>query len=189
MMSSLTHLPERLDVRRFAQESAQLEGRIALSKMERLAQDLYRPLADLTAEILHWQARGEQVEQAGGAAQIWLHVALQTTAPMQCQRCLSEVAVALQVQRSFRFVRSEEEAMAQDDDAQEDLLVLSKQLDLLELIEDEAIMALPMVPTHERCPQPVKLASSDQEFKAALAAKPNAFAALGELKKKTGDQR
>jgi uncharacterized protein len=186
-MTSHSHTAQRLDVRLFAQQAAQLQGSTLLSKMERLTQDLCRPSADLADKKLYWQARGEQVEQAGGAALIWLHVEFQLDAPMQCQRCLTEVSIPLQVQRSFRFVSNEEEAAAQDDSADEDLLVLSKQFDLLALIEDEAIMALPMVPMHERCPQQVKLASSDQEFKAALAAKPNAFAALGELKKKSGD--
>jgi uncharacterized protein len=181
-MSSTTFRPDRLDVRAFAQNAAQLSGQLTLSKIERLAQDLYRPEADLTLNNVHWQARGESIAVTGGVAQSWLHLTLQAKLPMQCQRCLQGMEHSIQAKRSFRFVRDEAEANAQDDDTEEDLLVASKQFNLLELIEDELVMALPFVPTHEVCPVPVKLQASSEEFEAALEQKPNAFAALGALK-------
>ena len=70
-----------------------------------------------------------------------------------------------------------------EDECEEDLLVLSKQFDLRELLEDELLLELPLVPKHDVCPGKVKLASTDEDFKAALTQKPNAFAALGSLKK------
>jgi uncharacterized protein len=197
-MSSSPQLPERLDMRRFAQEAAHLAGTLLLLKMDRLCEEISREDASfasksaaqsaskLDTESLHWQLKGELVQRAGAAPQLWLHLQLQGHVPLQCQRCLGPVRVPLDVQRSFRFVRSEEEAAAQDDEAEEDLLVLAKQFNALELIEDEALMALPMVPMHDTCPQPVKLASSDDDFQAELAAKPKAFAALGALKKRAG---
>lgn len=181
-MTSTTFRPDRLDVRAFAQNSAQLEGEILLSKLERIVQDLPREEAKLTLEPVYWQASGESVAVTGGAAQSWLHLSLQAHIPLQCQRCLQGLVHDLHTQRSFRFVRDEAEVNAQDDDAEEDLLVASKQFNLLELIEDELVMALPFVPTHEVCPVPVKLQASSEEFEAALEEKPKAFAALGELK-------
>jgi uncharacterized protein len=177
-----SHKPSRLDVRAFAQEAGHLEGSLLLSKCERLAQDLYGPEADLASKTLHWRARGESVGLAGGIAQSWLHLDLQTSVPMQCQRCLGPMQAQVDEKRSFRFVRDEAEADAQDDEAQEDLLVASKQFDLMALIEDELIMAVPFAPVHQVCPTPVKLASSSEAFEAAEQAKPHAFAALGELK-------
>ena len=91
--------------------------------------------------------------------------------------------MALDVHSTFRFVATEAIAMAEEDEAEEDLLVLFKKFDMHELMEDELMMALPIVPKHETCPVNVKLASTDEEFKAALTQKPNAFAALGSLKK------
>ena len=67
-------------------------------------------------------------------------------------------------------------------EVEEDLLVASRQFDLLALIEDELIMALPFAPAHEVCPISVKLQASSLDYEAALNAKPKAFAALGELK-------
>jgi uncharacterized protein len=184
-MTQTAFRPDRLDVRAFAQNAAQLEGELPLSKLERLAQDLYWQEGDLaskTDQKLSWQATGESVAVTGGVAQSWLHLSLQAQVPLQCQRCLKEMSHEVDVQLSFRFVKDEAEANAQDDDAEEDLLVASKQFDLLELIEDELIMALPYVPVHEVCPVPVKLQASSEEYEAALNEKPKAFAALGELK-------
>lgn len=181
-MTQTAFRPDRLDVRAFAQNAAQLEGTLLLSKLERVAQDLYVREGDLASYSVQWQASGESVAMAGGVAQSWLHLSLQAKLPMQCQRCLQGMTHDIDVQRSFRFVRDEAEANAQDDEAEEDLLVASKQFDLLELMEDELLMALPFAPTHELCPAPVKLQASSADYEAALTAKPKAFAALGELK-------
>ena len=101
---------------------------------------------------------------------------------MVCQRCLLPVDVPLLVERSFRFVADEATAEALDDEVEEDLLALSRDFDLHALIEDELLMALPVVPRHEECPTPVTLASSDEDFAQASAEKPNPFAALASLR-------
>jgi uncharacterized protein len=183
-MAILSYSPQRLDVVAFAQDAAQLSGAVLLSKLERVSEQIQGSAKDLDACSISWQASGESIAVAGGAAQSWLHLKLEGQVPMQCQRCLQAMAQALQIERSFRFVASEAQANAEDDDSEEDLLVVSKQFDLMELLEDELIMALPFAPTHETCPTAVKLASSDDEYQAALSAKPHAFAALGALKLK-----
>ena len=45
-------------------------------------------------------------------------------------------------------------------------------------------MAMPLVPLHDVCPSPVKMAVVDPDFEEAVAAKPNPFAALAALQKK-----
>ncbi len=178
-----TSPPSQIDVRKFALASEALSGHDALSNYERLVQDLQRDAVDFDKKTVTWSARGETITPAGGGAQPWLHLKAHVHVPMVCQRCLGPVDVALDIHSTFRFVATEAIAMAEDDESEEDLLVLSKQFDLQALIEDELLMALPIVPKHEVCPVSVKLASTDEEFKAALTQKPNAFAALGSLKK------
>ncbi len=85
------------------------------------------------------------------------------------------------MKQSFRFVASEEAAEAQDEEAEEDVLALSQDFKLSDLIEDEVLMALPVVPRHETCPVEVKLAAVDQDFDAASAEKRNPFAVLAKL--------
>jgi uncharacterized protein len=178
-----TSPPTQIDVRKFALTGEVLSGQDALPNYERLAQDLQRDTVDFHKRTVTWSARGETITPPGGSPQPWLHLSAQAHAPMVCQRCLGPVDLALDVHSTFRFVASEAIAMAEDDESEEDLLVLSKQFDLQALIEDELLMALPIVPKHDVCPVNVKLASTDEEFKAALTQKPNAFAALGSLKK------
>lgn len=181
-MTQATFRPDSLDVRSFAQNAAQLAGTLPLSKLERLTQDLYGLEADFSTKELTWKASGKSVAITGGVAQSWLNVEIEGSVPLQCQRCLHGMREDIKLHRSFRFVRDEAEANAQDDDAEEDLLVASKQFNLIELIEDELILALPFAPSHSVCPVPVKLLSSSADFEAALSEKPKAFAALGELK-------
>ena len=122
------------------------------------------------------------LSEGASGHQPWLHLRVDATFPMLCQRCLGPVDVPLWVERSFRFVPDEATAEALDEEFEEDLLALAPDFDLHTLIEDELLMALPLVPLHEECPEPVPLASSDADFEAANAGKPNPFAALASLR-------
>lgn len=177
--------PDRLDVKAFAQAGGQLSGHDSLLKYERLSQEAKSLHPDLRVD---WTATGEIRTALGGIGQVWLHLQVQATFPMDCQRCLTPVDVPLAVERSFRFVTDEATAEALDDDSEEDLLALSREFDLRELIEDELLMALPVVPRHDECPTAVPLASSDDDFEAASAEKPNPFAALASLRKEEKGQ-
>lgn len=177
--------PDRLDVKAFAQAGGQLSGHDSLLKYERLSQEAKGLHPDLRVD---WSAAGELRTALGGSAQVWLHVQVSATFPMECQRCLAPVDVPLAVERSFRFVADEATAEALDDESEEDLLALSREFDLRELIEDELLMALPVVPRHEECPTAVPLSSSDDDFDAANAEKPNPFAALASLRKEEKGQ-
>ena len=168
----------RLDINAFAHAASAIAGHDLLSKYERLMQETQGLGSDRT---LNWAARGEVRNSPAGAPQVWLHLTVDVSLPLTCQRCLAPVDIALAVQRSFRFVDSEEAAEAQDEEAEEDVLVLSREFSLSDLIEDEVLMALPAVPRHEACPVEVKLATADPGFDAATAEKRNPFAVLSKL--------
>lgn len=170
---------DRLDVKAFAQVGAHLSGHDSLLKYERLALEAKSLHPDLHVE---WRAEGSLRTPLGGSPQVWLQLRVHAIFPMECQRCLTPVDVPLDVDRAFRFVADEATAEALDDDCEEDLLALSREFDLHELIEDELLMVLPVVPRHEQCPTAVPLASSDDDFQAASAEKPNPFAALASLR-------
>ncbi len=171
---------QRLDVKAFAQAGARLAGHDSLLKYTRLAQEAKGLHPDL---LLDWQAFGELRTALGGMNQVWLHLKAQVSLPLECQRCLTPVDIPLEVDRSFRFVADEATAQALDDESEEDLLAMSREFDLRELIEDELLMALPVVPKHEECPAAVPLSSSDEDFEEANANRPNPFAALAGLRK------
>jgi uncharacterized protein len=175
--------PDRLDVRALARAGERLAGVTPLSQCERLLSEMAKNGVDLPS--IHWQVQGEWREQLGGAGQCWLHVSARLELPLVCQRCLSGVVEVLSVERSFRFVADEVTAEREDEDAEEDVLVLSPQFNLIALLEDELLMALPLVPRHEPdCPTSVTLTSQDADFEAASAERPHPFAALSQLKRK-----
>lgn len=174
---------DRLDVRALARAGDLLVGEVSLGQCERLLSEM----ADVgeALPMIHWRAQGEWRERLGGAGQCWLHVSAQLELPLQCQRCLGSVTLPLEFDRSFRFVADEATAEREDEDAEEDLLVMSPQFNLLALIEDELLMALPLVPRHEPdCPVSIPLTAQDEDFDAATAQRPHPFASLAHLKRK-----
>ncbi|MBS0293913.1 MAG: DUF177 domain-containing protein [Proteobacteria bacterium] len=174
------HSPDRLDVKAFAQAGAHLSGHDTLLKYQRLAEEAQGLHPDLRVD---WMADGELRTTHGMDDQVWLRLKASATLPMTCQRCLHTVDVPLEVEREFRFVADEATAEALDSDSEEDLLALSREFNLRELIEDELLMVLPVVPRHDECPTGVKLVSSDADFEEANAQKTNPFAALAGLRK------
>lgn len=169
----------RLDVKRCAEEGATLGGSEPVEKHERLMAETQGRGAG--SEVV-WSATGEMRNPGHVHPEIWLHLRAQTVLPLTCQRCLGAVSVKLAVDRPFRFVADEETAAAQDDDAQEDVLALSRSFDLLELIEDELLMEMPLAPRHDVCPVAVQLSAADPDFDDGSAPGEHPFALLGKLK-------
>lgn len=171
--------PHRLDVMAFARAAGTLEGTQPLTSFERLAESS-QPAAE--ERVVHWQAHAELRTPTGGAAQPWLHLRAQAQVELTCQRCLQAMPAALAVDRWFRFAPDEAAAAALDDEVEEDVLATSRAFDLLTLVEDELLMALPLVPRHAQCPVEVPLHSADPGFETAEAGRPHPFAALARLR-------
>lgn len=172
--------PLRLDVRRFAEAGAELGAGEQLRRFPRLEQETGAAEGERGVQ---WQARGELRNARHHEPQVWLHLDARATLPLVCQRCLHPVEVPLRVQRSFRFVADEATAAAEDDASEEDVLAISRSFDLLELLEDELLMELPVAPRHEACPERVKMSAVDADFEAAQVRKEHPFAVLGRLKR------
>ena len=171
--------PQRLNLQALAQDGQLWSEATPLQDLQRPADEAQGLAPDAAVQ---WQARAELRPQAGAEDQIWLHLSAQASVPLTCQRCMAAVSTPLEVDQWYRFVESEEVAMAEDDEAEEDLLVMVPQFDLLALLEDELLMALPLVPMHETCPVTPVFSAGDPAVEAAQA-KPNPFAVLGQLKK------
>ena len=165
----------------FAAEGTPLAGTTLLQNMERLAQETHALQPDLA---VNWQANAELRAGSGAEADIWLHLQATATLSLTCQRCMGSVDTPIAVDQWYRFVATEEIAMAEDDESEEDLLVMAPQFDLLAVLEDELLMALPLVPMHDHCPVAPVLAVGDIGLVNAPAEKPNPFAVLAQLKKK-----
>jgi uncharacterized protein len=171
-----------LDVLAFCRAGDSLSGEWPLAQMPRLCSSLEAaPAADAAVS---WSVQGTLRPVAGGQAEVWLHLQGQATVSLQCQRCLRAMTESLAVDRRFRFVRHEDEAARLDEEIEDDVMVLPTRLDLIELLEDELILVLPIVPRHPvPCPDPLPLRADSAEDEAPA---PNPFAALAALRGRTG---
>ena len=160
-----------------------LELACPLPDLERL-RDVLHEGSDIGDARVAGEVRGELRPVKGGAAEVWLHLQAQVEVPMTCQRCLGPVREVLEIDRAFRFVADEAAAAALDEDLEDDVLVLSARFDVQELLEDELLLALPLVPRHETCPQPLPEVRDD--LPEADEAAPHPFAALAGFKPRSG---
>lgn len=175
--------PRNLKLHVMAQEAREHAGSVDLEELPRLRSDL--DPSGLPVQPVAWRALAQWRERAGGEPELWLQLRASAQLPLTCQRCLTPVVQVLTVDRWFRFVDSEEVAQAEDDDCEEDLLVFESQFDLLNLLEDELLMALPLVPMHETCPDLPALAHRSRVPGPADGDdRPHPFAVLAGLKGK-----
>lgn len=179
------HDPLRLDVASFAADAAALSGEWPGIALERLAES-QSPPQDVPLDVVRWQVHGERRAVTGGEAELWLALSADTRVWLSCQRCLQPFEVPLALARRIRFVRGEAQAEALDAELEDDVLALSRTLDLRELVEDELLLALPLVPRHGSCPQPLPMSAAGEEPVDEAAERPHPFAALKALKTARG---
>ncbi len=169
--------PRRLDVAAFARAGGELSGSWPVREFARLLESIVPEALPDEAEIV-WSARGDSAFAAGRGAESWLRLAISTVLPLQCQRCLGPVTTPVEVDRRILFVEGEAAAAALDEEREEDVLALPPALDLHALVEEEVILALPLVPRHDVCPAPLANPAADLEVEDA----PNPFGVLAALK-------
>lgn len=101
--------------------------------------------------------------------------------PLTCQRCNKPMELPIESEVVFRFAKSEAEAdsipIEEDDDTE--VIVGSHKLNLMDWIEEELILSIPIVPVHkDGCEVQSEIkAEEPEQFK-----KENPFAKLKELK-------
>jgi uncharacterized protein len=187
-MKAANQRPQSLDAEAFAREAGQLEGARKVAEFERLAACTV-PAAGTPGDIA-WQARGELRAVRGGKPEIWLHLAAQGAVDLECQRCLEPVHWPLAIERPIQFVAGDEAAEALDAQSEHDVLPLARRVDLFEVLEDELLLALPLIARHEACPVAVNLGADEAvppgDDPAAEPEVPHPFAALAALKREPG---
>ena len=163
---------KNLNIQALAQEGATLTGTTPLQDLERLSHELQDVLADSSVNWrLHWELRAG----VSGGQDVWLNLQAQAVLPLKCQRCMGTLHEPVDIDYWFRFVQTEAQALEQEESCEEDLLVVEPKFDAQALLEDELIMAQPLVALHDACPAPVLL-TQESEI-------PHPFAVLAKLKK------
>jgi uncharacterized protein len=170
----------RLDVEAFAEQGATLHGQWPLAAMERLIDCCHADWAESARTPVVWRVQGELRKLRAAEPQVWLRLDVATRMALVCQRCLGPVDAALHIEKALRFVRGEDAAAELDADSDDDVLDSSRNLDLRSLIEDELLLALPLVPRHDECPPAFR---EHVPAESPTDDKPSPFAVLAALKR------
>lgn len=193
VMKQRVFQPRKMDVGAFIESGEVLEGATSVAELPRVGEGLAEGADLARVAPVRWRVEGESVAQRVGPAHLWLVLEAEAVLPFECQRCLQPVDLPVAVSRRIRFVQDEAAAAELDANSDDDVLALSRQFNLLELIEDELIMAEPILPRHDTCPvdmeawmSPEPAEADETEAEDVPAEKPNPFAVLAALKKGGG---
>ena len=170
------HLPDNVDPWRFADLEKHFSGQLPLDSFPRLRPSL-ADSAGMVDYVLEFR-RGEQ-------RRAYIQGAVKAELQIVCQRCLKPMPHPLDLRFEMVVVAGPEEAdqLPAELDA---LLVEEEVMSPREVIEDEMILALPLVAMHrlEECSvQPEEMSSGvEPVIENKDSDKENPFAALAKLK-------
>lgn len=170
-----TPLPERLDPQQMADAGGELAGPIEAARLARL-RGAVLDFDEVTARLVFRRDPGGRCLVEGTAA---------TRARMRCQRCLEPVELPLEAAFRLALIRDGEQEERLPEDL-EPLQLERRLLDPAELVEDELLLALPVVARHERiedCGPRARYLEEQPEEPPQTDKRENPFAALGQLKK------
>ncbi|OZA08271.1 MAG: hypothetical protein B7X97_06865 [Methylotenera sp. 17-45-7] len=160
----------------FAKRGERLNGQIAIASCQRLLDFLQSKAPDLSnasSYILATRDIGfSLVGELDSLGRYFLHLDLDAQLNTYCQRCLDSMVLGLKL--DFHYLISDKVAgLAEDafvDDSDDfDLQEPNQSMNLISLIEDELIMAMPIAPAHEFDCSKLAMQAGD---------KPNPFAVL-----------
>ncbi|NIP71652.1 MAG: DNA-binding protein [Gammaproteobacteria bacterium] len=163
-----------MDPRRLAREGRQLAGRLPLASMQRLG------------PYLHGTEGEVEVELAFGIDVVgitYVRGSARARVELVCQRCLEPMAAELEAQFALGVVASEREG-EQLPETYEPLVAGDEPIQLAGVIEDELILAMPIIARHrlEECPASERASASVSGPEAGADSHP--FAILKKLKTK-----
>ena len=154
-------IPPFVALRKAVKSGGEYSGDVALSSLPHLAERLEagssRIAHSLKAELVF-------AEDEFGKSTVSLKIV--GAVPLLCERCLEPYSHQLAVESCLTVVRHDEEAKTRLGDL-EPLVVADDRVDVYRLIEDEVLLALPIVPGHDLQREPecaeraVKLVAGD----------------------------
>ena len=128
-----------IDSLQFARAGLEKRGRVGMQELLRLAQ------MQGSTEGLEYHLRGGRT----GTGRPCLRISVSGCVQLPCQRCLDPLPVPIVVDAELQLAGSLSEISEADDDI--DRVLASRRMDVGQLVEDEVILALPMVPRHAAC--------------------------------------
>jgi uncharacterized protein len=134
----INHLPDRLDLIATAEAGRVLRGTIAVASLERLLPVLNSDEGELQVVI-------ELGKDPNGVR--YLKGSIEGEVVLKCQRCLDNMSLPLDLLFRLGLVTSEAAADALPD-CYEPLLVTAEPAHIADMIAEEVLLAIPIVPRH-----------------------------------------
>lgn len=138
-----------IDSLEFARRQDSLSGHLQLGALKRLTDVLFDADGHLDYEIAG--------DMAGNNA--FLNLRIEGPLRLTCQRCLGPLVFALDVNSRVMLIESgtqwpDDGQLGGLEDETCDAIEASRDLNLLPLLEEEILLALPIAPRHEACEPP-----------------------------------
>lgn len=125
----------------FAEKQLRSVGKIALKNLPRLSEIINGKNTECDLFFVEYTILGSHLYNLPS-----LHLQIHGLIPLQCQRCLEPVEHAIELE--FDYVLSDVEPSEIVENQDLDWLEIDAAMDLVGLIEDELLIALPIAPMH-----------------------------------------
>jgi uncharacterized protein len=154
---------------RFAAEGRKISGTVPLLRLNRLADILFRSEGEVTYALSG---------NVGVDGKAFLRLEASGVLALQCQRCLSGLDWPLELESILHLVTPGTPIPDEELEIESfDTIEAVADMDVLALLEEEILLAVPIVPRHEDCEAPHPEGGADKE---------SPFAALAGLRRNSG---
>lgn len=127
----------------YALNEKKTAGKILIADSQRLSSEFIGE-----SMMLNWVLVGDKINQFGYPQ---LRLTVEGSAEVVCQRCLTPFTFGISSQSVIILAKDEENAAQIDsllDNSSTDVVVCETTLNVIELIEDEVLLCLPLSPKH-----------------------------------------
>lgn len=166
-------LPKDIDPFRFAHNGLQIEGEVLVCNLFRLNELLYDDSGIVSVDMQF------DIDTTGTP---YMRGKFDVTVNLLCERCMEPKAHTMNITTQLGLVRHEGKFEGLAEQYEPWLLNDAKQIDPAQIVEDELILALPIVPKHDYPCLPDELWQAGEEVETEKSVSP--FAVLSALKSK-----
>ncbi len=131
--------PGVIDGLQFARGAQEKRGSLGMERLPRLAQ------MQCSTPGLDYRIRGGTADHG----ELSLRISVTGRMQLVCQSCLGPLSIPIAVDVELQLAESERKIEEADDEI--DRVLASRTMEVAWLVEDEVILALPMVPRHDAC--------------------------------------
>ena len=153
------HLPAFIDPIQLAVKGARLAGTLSCKAMTRLTQACLDDRGEVSIDLRFSRDKSSDVSELRGT--------LRSTVRVVCQRCLEPMVLEFHADTRLLLLRPGERTGVLAEEAE--ALTVDPPVSLSELVEDELLLVMPMVPMHplDACPakQQVKMPAATRTGK------------------------